>query len=92
MRYIHRKIGQRAVVATHDRQDFQGHDQPVAGGRFVEAQNVPGTFSAQIASALAQHVHDLPVADFCPTEVDSLFLQGTFKRHAADFGSHYRPA
>ena len=66
------QLREAASGRLHDREHLQRADQPVAGRRLVEAQQVARGLAAEHAAVLAQHLQHVAVADRRATERDAL--------------------
>ncbi len=71
MAHAGREFGQGPARLLHHDQDLQRADEPVAGRRLVEAQQVAGRLAPQLPAGLLQHRQHVAVTDVGPPELDA---------------------
>src|SRR5471030_2088098 len=78
---------QRLAASRQRRQHLQRRDDAVAGGVFVQAQQVARVFAAQYPAALLHHFEYIAVADLGAREADVARLESHFQRHIGHQGA-----
>ena len=85
-----RQLGQRLLLAEHDREHLQRGDHAVAGRRVIEEDEVPGLLAAEVVAAAAHLFDDVAIADGGAHELAAARGERALEAHVAHDGRDER--
>src|SRR5512134_1871658 len=90
--HARRELAQWPSRATHDGQHLQRRDEPVAGRRSIEANDVTGSLAAEDAALALQHREHVAIADLGAQKLDTQAAQRELEPEVAHDRADHRAA